>query len=216
MVSDVQLTDGQLKDAPKLAEIYYATYPEATSSMLGLKACENYFKSVLAHKSYNVIVAQHENAVKGYAILHLDMLNFMGKSWILKSWGSIFTFILRNPLYTLNRGIATLNHIRKNKRKKFVRTESTIPTQQDFATTAYLHDIAVSSTARGLGVGKRLLSECIDRAKLAGLSTLRLTVHLENEPAIKLYERLGFTKASETKSRNSAIYMIPLNGKSAG
>lgn len=215
MVSEVLLTDGQLKDAIDLAEIYYSTYPEATSSMLGLKACENYFKSVLVHNSYNVIVAHYENDVKGYAILHLDMLHFMGKSWILKSWGSVFTFILKNPLYIIKRGVATLNHIRKNKRKKFVRTESTTPTQQNFATTAYLHDIAVSNTARGLGVGKRLLSECIDRAKKAGLSTLRLTVHLENEPAIRLYERLGFTKASETKSRNSAIYMIPLNGKSA-
>jgi ribosomal protein S18 acetylase RimI-like enzyme len=60
-------------------------------------------------------------------------------------------------------------------------------------------------------LGKRLLNECIKSAQDAGLSTLRLTVHLENEPAIRLYERMGFSKASETKSRNSAIYMIPLN-----
>jgi ribosomal protein S18 acetylase RimI-like enzyme len=210
-VADIQLVDGQIKNASDLAAIYYATYPEATSSMLGLKACKNYFESVMSHSSYNVIVAEHDNQVKGYAILHLDMLQFMGKSWILKSWGSIVTFVLRHPLYTLNRGVATINHFRKNKRKKFVSSENTKPTQQNFATTAYLHDIAVSDTARGLGLGKRLLSECIDRAKKAGLSTLRLTVHLENQPAVTLYERLGFTKASETKSRNSAIYMIPLD-----
>ncbi len=47
--------------------------------------------------------------------------------------------------------------------------------------------------ARGLGVGRALMVELIERAKVIdGLETLLITVVVENKAAYKLYKSLGF------------------------
>ena len=56
-------------------------------------------------------------------------------------------------------------------------------------------DIALLPAARGKGVGTSLLRALIDEAAPAGK---RLTIHVEGEnPAMRLYERLGFTRVEE-------------------
>ena len=45
---------------------------------------------------------------------------------------------------------------------------------------------------RGLGIGQRLLSRTILRAREDGLERIELEVFASNVPAIKLYEKIGF------------------------
>ena len=45
---------------------------------------------------------------------------------------------------------------------------------------------------RGQGLGRRLLSACIEKAWTKGLSRIELEARADNHPAIKLYETLGF------------------------
>ncbi|HEY0226804.1 MAG TPA: GNAT family N-acetyltransferase, partial [Mycobacterium sp.] len=52
--------------------------------------------------------------------------------------------------------------------------------------------IAVADEHRGRGVGTALLTALVARAGEQGLSALSLSVEFEN-PALRLYERLGFT-----------------------
>ncbi len=52
--------------------------------------------------------------------------------------------------------------------------------------------MAVSDEHRGRGVGSALLTALIARAEERGLPALSLSVEFEN-PALRLYERLGFT-----------------------
>jgi ribosomal protein S18 acetylase RimI-like enzyme len=58
-----------------------------------------------------------------------------------------------------------------------------------------LVDIALLSEYRNLGIGTRLLRELIGKCETAGLP-LRLQV-LKNNPARRLYERLGFVTTGE-------------------
>ncbi len=58
--------------------------------------------------------------------------------------------------------------------------------------SARLYSIAVSSAARGQGLGERLLDACEEAARLRGCVSLRLEVRDDNEPAKRLYERHGF------------------------
>jgi ribosomal protein S18 acetylase RimI-like enzyme len=48
------------------------------------------------------------------------------------------------------------------------------------------------ATHRGQGLGHRLLTLAIDRARERGLERIELSVLHDNDPARTLYERLGF------------------------
>lgn len=52
--------------------------------------------------------------------------------------------------------------------------------------------IGVSSTQRGLGVGKKLLNAFIEASRSNGYRSVVLSVEKENLPAISLYEKEGF------------------------
>jgi ribosomal-protein-alanine N-acetyltransferase len=53
-------------------------------------------------------------------------------------------------------------------------------------------NIVVKKNKRRMGIGKKLLEELINIAKLAGLETLSLEVNYKNLPAKFLYESFGF------------------------
>jgi len=65
----------------------------------------------------------------------------------------------------------------------------------------YIEAISVSSKVRGQGVGKMLLDKLVEKAKEDSQSYLSLKVILENERALKLYEREGFKIAKTQRSR---------------
>ena len=60
----------------------------------------------------------------------------------------------------------------------------------------YLRDIQLSSEYQGKGIGAQCLTLAIEHAKHRGSSYLRLRVFSEN-PAISLYQKLGFVVISE-------------------
>jgi ribosomal protein S18 acetylase RimI-like enzyme len=63
-------------------------------------------------------------------------------------------------------------------------------------------DIALLAPFRGRGIGTALLRELMDEAARAGA---RLTIHVErNNPALSLYERLGFEVAGD----DGGIYLL--------
>ena len=54
--------------------------------------------------------------------------------------------------------------------------------------------LAVASEARGLGIGKRLVEECIRRAHKAGSVAIGLHTSRSMKEAIELYRRAGFMR----------------------
>ncbi|NRQ30490.1 GNAT family N-acetyltransferase [Nonomuraea sp. NN258] len=61
-----------------------------------------------------------------------------------------------------------------------------------FRHSADLGKIMAHPAARGLGLGRLVVSALIDSARRAGLENLRLGVRGNNHGAIELYEELGF------------------------
>ena len=57
--------------------------------------------------------------------------------------------------------------------------------------------IGVAVPHRGKGVGKALMRGVLDVARERGLRELWLEVLVQNEPAIRLYEKLGFERVRE-------------------
>ncbi len=57
--------------------------------------------------------------------------------------------------------------------------------------------LAVAPSARGSGTGRRLMEECIRRARAAGATALTLHTTEMMRMAMQLYERMGFERAAE-------------------
>ena len=55
-----------------------------------------------------------------------------------------------------------------------------------------IHDLAVTAHHRGKGAGRALMEEVLRRARDTGCAKVTLEVRDDNEPAKRLYKRLGF------------------------
>lgn len=65
---------------------------------------------------------------------------------------------------------------------------------------AYLVSMWVAPEARGAGAGERLIQAVVHWARAAGHSRLLLDVADANLPAVRLYERMGFSPTGEVGS----------------
>lgn len=70
------------------------------------------------------------------------------------------------------------------------------------------HDLFVSPDARRHGVGMMLLKAAAETARAAGAVRLELATAITNDPARKLYEKLGWTRDDEFY-----VYGFPVMGK---
>jgi GNAT superfamily N-acetyltransferase len=57
-----------------------------------------------------------------------------------------------------------------------------------------VEDVFVEEHARGTGLGRALVGFALDRARERGCRRAELDVNEDNEPALRLYESLGFGK----------------------
>ena len=70
---------------------------------------------------------------------------------------------------------------------------------QDDATRAHLISMWTAPTHRHRGIGRRLVNEVLEWARLRRARTLQLMVTYNNEPAILFYQHLEFTRTGRTE-----------------
>ena len=76
-----------------------------------------------------------------------------------------------------------------------------IPKHDRQAHCVYLGGFVVDSSMKGQGIGTRILRYITQLVRDQGKTRIELTVDIENKPAIKLYEKIGFV--IEGRVRNS-------------
>ncbi len=73
--------------------------------------------------------------------------------------------------------------------------------------TLYITSIIVDPAYRGKKIGYCLLKSVQEVAKARGFISCRLEVHVENQIAIRLYEKCGFKKEKSEKCSAYKVYM---------
>lgn len=68
--------------------------------------------------------------------------------------------------------------------------------------TLFIDSIAVDEAYRGLGIGRRLLNECVSIARQRGCCGLELQVNAANARAMKFYREYGFGEKSVNMELN--------------
>ncbi len=61
----------------------------------------------------------------------------------------------------------------------------------------WIAGVGVAPPHRGAGIGEALMRAVLEEARTRGLREVSLEVLVQNEPAIRLYEKLGFAKVRE-------------------
>jgi ribosomal protein S18 acetylase RimI-like enzyme len=77
-----------------------------------------------------------------------------------------------------------------------------------------LRSLAVDRHFRNLGVGRRLVEEIFNRFREMGIKTCSLKVRTDNEPAIRLYKKIGFeiTKLLESNGEGDVeAYLMKIS-----
>ena len=62
---------------------------------------------------------------------------------------------------------------------------------------SWIAGVGVSITHRGQGIGEELMRDVLETARVRGLREVLLEVLVQNEPAIRLYDKLGFERLRE-------------------
>ena len=61
-----------------------------------------------------------------------------------------------------------------------------------------IHVLAAAPAYRGTGIARALLEHAIEEARAAGMQTARISVAMNNLPAMRLYESCGFVRIVES------------------
>ena len=72
--------------------------------------------------------------------------------------------------------------------------------------TAYVTLLAVRPEAQNMHIGSALMKAAMELAAERGMERIRLEVSLNNEKAIRIYEKAGFVKEEETGK--GSVYMV--------
>ncbi len=85
---------------------------------------------------------------------------------------------------------------------------------EEEGTTAKIWALIVTHEYRRRGIGSRLLEECFRATAEKGADKLRITVHTENNPAVALYEKAGFTIIGKCMESTGESYVMEIDLKS--
>jgi len=182
-------------DVPALARLWLEAFPHKFAYLMGDRALPvvREWLGVVPETWEGTWIAQVDGEVVGYIQLQsCASRNGLGASWRVacRKLG-----LARRLFRVARRHLGILGGATCLAR---LATTEIRPLQND---ELYIEMIGVSTVWRGRRVGSGLLAFAETQARARGLRRLRLGVVSENEGAIRLYQRFGYTPSPEHRSR---------------
>jgi len=186
-------------DLPAIARIHCAAFPRGALVALGPGAVERYYDWQLEGPHDAIaIVAEYGGAVSGYCFagVHRGALSgflrrhraYLLARVLMRPW------LLGSPLFRQRLQAGVMTQLKR--RHTSPPTMPPKPPERHFGVLA----IAVDPQAEGRGIGTLLMQESERVARERHFPVVALTVEPGNERAVRFYERLGFSKASDEGS----------------
>ncbi len=132
-------------------------------------------------KDLNEFLEMKKGSIKSFLEISGEIIVFTKKKYTLEFEG-----------YHKSRNNSI--HILESKDKETIGYMQTTFKKNKLANFGYLNDLFIKKEFRGKGYGKCATKEFIKIAKVKGVEKIGLGTRVENKPAIKLYEKLGFEK----------------------
>lgn len=186
-------------DLPEIAEIHMLAFPNAAMTALGKEAVRRYYQWQLdgPHDLY-ATVALLDGQTAGFSFAGHFRGHLIGYLRRNRAYLAFHTlrrpWLLANPLFRdrLGYGLTTL---RRKLGKPVPRRSAAEPRRFGILS------VAVNPPFQGRGVGQALMEDAEREARRLGVSRMSLTVHPENEQAVRFYQRQGWYRTPNGKGR---------------
>ncbi len=181
-------------DLPGVAVVHMAAFPESALTMLGAEAVRRYYEWQLSgpHDS-DSLGAFLGTEVVGFCvggIFRGALSGYLRKHRMFLAWRVLtHPWLITNPIFRdrLNFVISIW--------KPSAKSPASIPPVHPKAIKSYgILSIGVHPKCQGLGIGKLLMRTSEEVARRREFSAMDLSVHTDNQQAIKFYESLNWEK----------------------
>ena len=183
-------------DLGDVARLHVDAFPDSVLGHLGVEAVRrNYLWQMEGPHDLTALVGIDGGRVRGFlfgGVFRGSTIGFVKKEkWFLAGQ------VARHPKVLLGR----MGWDRIGLAARLLRTRWSAPTPEDPGSvptsTFGVLAIAVDPSSQGRGVGRALMEEARRRASAAGFTSMHLSVHPDNAPAIAFYRSLGWEPVPE-------------------
>ena len=173
-------------DLPVIAGIHMLAFPNAALTALGKEAVRRYYQwQIEGPHDLHATIAQVRGKTAGFSFAGHFRGHLIG--YLRRNRGYLFLntlrrpWLLANPLFQdrLRYGLTT---VRRKLGKPVPRKDATE------ARRFGILSVAVNPAFQGCGVGHALMQDAEQEARRLGVATMSLTVHPDNEQAVRFYE----------------------------
>lgn len=188
---DFKISKMEVSDLPAVAKVHKKAWREDHfSSRLSIPLLQIYYESILKHNSY-CFVAQRNNNIIGFGAGGSNT-RLAIKEFIRENFFSMLMVVIKNPSFLLSRI------------KNYFAIISSTNKVNSIANIRLLA-IAVDPDVESHGIGSALMRKLEQEVKADGHRYFGLSVHKDNQMAVKLYEKLGWRVE---KKEGSALYYL--------
>lgn len=185
------------------ARIYRDAFPSSLRAVAGVRVCYNYLTSIAANNNYVLLTAVDGEEVLGCTTLHLNRREKLCSYWKLRSLHLFFVMILKRPLWAARHlarvAVERMGRLSVTRSKGDALHQEGYPAGYQFAD---MRGLAVREVKRRMGLGKAIVTKCIEVALEHDLRGVELIVDENNVAAMKLYRSLGFSEVASSPKKN--------------
>ncbi len=197
MDTEISIVKAQRKHIEGMACCHMKSFPGEFMTLIGKRFIKGFYKFYIVSQNSIVIVAVNESD-EVVGLVAGGMPELRKRFTAMRVPLYVFD-ILISAIVNSNCRTRFLQHVSGAFRKMLIRlhlasAEAIIeePPADPTGTWSSLLSVCTLPDYCGRGIGSRLMGEFRKQSKALGYETIRLSVHLDNEPAIALYEKCGW------------------------
>jgi len=187
-------------DLTAIAAVHLASFPRTVASRLGAEASRRQYESLMTGPYVTAgLGAFEQNRLVGFCFVgvrHASECVFMRRHMRFLVWRLCSRpLLLVDGVIVRRLGTALklfVVRLPRSLAKLTVKENGSEPANHSYG----IHYLAVDPLHRGRGVGQSLVAACESLSLQQGIAELQLSVDTDNAPAIGLYMRMGWQKAS--------------------